>query len=51
MKIMIEMELEVKIPGDRANVNEIFLAIQEAMLDARAEKKGTGAYIGHQGHE
>ena len=37
MRILIEMELEVKIPADRANVNEIFMAVQTAMLDARRQ--------------
>ena len=37
MRILIEMELEVKIPEDRANVNEIFMAVQSAMADARSE--------------
>jgi hypothetical protein len=37
MRIVIEMELEVKIPADRANVNEIFMAVQAAMLDARSQ--------------
>ena len=37
MRILIEMELEVKIPADRANVNEIFMAVQTAMLEARSQ--------------
>jgi hypothetical protein len=37
MRILIEMELEVKIPADRANVNEIFMAMQTAMLEARSQ--------------
>ncbi len=37
MRILIEMELEVKIPADRANVNEIFMAVQSAMANARSE--------------
>jgi hypothetical protein len=37
MQILIEMELEVKIPENRANVNEIFMAVQSAMVDARSE--------------
>jgi hypothetical protein len=31
------MELEVKIPEDRANVNEIFVAVQAAMAEARSQ--------------
>jgi len=37
MRIVIEMELEVKIPEDRANVNEIFMAVQTAMAEARSQ--------------
>ena len=37
MRILIAMELEVKIPEDRANVNEIFMAVQSAMADARSK--------------
>jgi hypothetical protein len=37
MRIVIAMEVEVKIPEDRANVNEIFMAVQGAMRDAMSE--------------
>lgn len=37
MRIVIEMELEVKIPEDPANLNEIFVAVQAAMAAARSQ--------------
>jgi hypothetical protein len=37
MRIVIEMEVEVKIPEGRANVNEIFMAVQTAMREARSQ--------------
>ena len=40
MRIVIGMELEVNIPSGRANVNEIFLAVQSAMAEARSEAAG-----------
>lgn len=37
MRIVIAMEVEVKIPEDRANVNEIFMAVHELAKQRESE--------------
>lgn len=37
MDMVVTLELEVKIEGDRTNANEVFVAVRDAMSDAEGE--------------
>jgi hypothetical protein len=37
MEMVVTLALKVKVAGDRTNANEIFVAIEEAMWEAKGE--------------